>query len=545
MGHNMPSEERDIDARLFRACGNGDPAKVEVLLAHGANPNAVESNGWTPLLCPNGISKNALAIVKLLVAKGANVNYRQPGQGWTPLTQTINNQEPVDVVRFLIQHGADPNASTSDGTTPLHLAARNGSIEVATELLAHGARVDARTNYEQKRGPNSVVDSPQLEVQNTQMDRYFEPGFHFSGQTPLFEVAKNWNPKMAALLIKHGAKLSTTDDNGWTLLHWATEAGVTQAIYGLAALGADVNAASKLGFRPLHVAMHVGFGFASPHVIRVLVSCGANPSLRNSVGQTPMDLLRSDAHRWLANPDHEPQYEMTGDMRQRYLVMANEARLALDPKSKPISDEKMQVNPNGTHYSSLSLFDLQVERTVRVVNQRAVLELKIPAGPKTPSAVTFTAVSLENFDTLTPLPFNLNLSEGNLHTARFEFPAGAAIGGSVDIEYKQKGPGDASGSGSLSDMGSINPSFSTDQNGRVSITHDIEGRTLILEIIAVKRIGKTVPGLGGRVLKVTANKPAQVVGLIAMPDSRLSTSIAYRFRLLPNTKWHNQRIALP
>jgi len=50
----------------------------------------------------------------------------------------------LDIVRFLLQHGCDPNATTMRGETSLHLAARGNQTDVMKLLIHGGAEVDAR-----------------------------------------------------------------------------------------------------------------------------------------------------------------------------------------------------------------------------------------------------------------------------------------------------------------------------------------------------------------------------------------------------------------
>ena len=77
-----------------------------------------------------------------LLAKGAEVNARN-AYGWTPLHVAAAGGDPA-VVALLLQHGADVHAQSHIGTTPLDNATtRGGRKAVIDQLLAHGAR---RTN---------------------------------------------------------------------------------------------------------------------------------------------------------------------------------------------------------------------------------------------------------------------------------------------------------------------------------------------------------------------------------------------------------------
>ena len=77
--------------------------------------------------------------MQALLAKGAEVNARN-AHGWTPLHVSAAGGDPV-VVALLLKHGADVHARSHIGTTPLDNATtRGGRKAVIDLLLAHGAR---------------------------------------------------------------------------------------------------------------------------------------------------------------------------------------------------------------------------------------------------------------------------------------------------------------------------------------------------------------------------------------------------------------------
>jgi len=114
----------------------GHPSTARVLLDHGADFEAESRNGLglRPLHSAAahrqmGVS---LEIVRLLLDRGADPNRSQKG-GYTPLHQAAARAH-LKMIELLLDRSADVNARTDDGRTPLTLARDNGH-DAASELL--------------------------------------------------------------------------------------------------------------------------------------------------------------------------------------------------------------------------------------------------------------------------------------------------------------------------------------------------------------------------------------------------------------------------
>ena len=144
---------------LHEAVKFSQKEKVELLIAKGADIEAKDSLGMTPLRWAFTMGKNN-EIIELLLAKGANINARlKNGQTILHEVRAKNDAEQ------LIAWGADVNAKDELGQTPLFLAAFWGRREVAELLIANGAIVNAQDNmgntplkYAESMGHKDVTD---------------------------------------------------------------------------------------------------------------------------------------------------------------------------------------------------------------------------------------------------------------------------------------------------------------------------------------------------------------------------------------------------
>lgn len=180
---------------------NTSKSHLEALLAQGANINARDEFGRTPLYYAAGHDFDGrddvfLEIVELLLDKGADVN---PKQEITPRS----NKYPW-----------------SEVTTPLHIAAFN-SHKMVELLIRYGADVNAR---------------------------------NFREQTPLHIAAFFKHELVATPIVAQMADVNAKDRDGNTPLHVAALHQSKAVVELLIASGADINAKNKLGETPLDIA---------------------------------------------------------------------------------------------------------------------------------------------------------------------------------------------------------------------------------------------------------------------------------------------------
>jgi uncharacterized protein len=127
---------------IFEATCLGDVERVEKLLAHDPSLiGAFSPDGWTALHLAAHLGKPEAA--QLLLARGAQVDaVARNGIANQPLQAAIAGREP-ELVRLLIAAGADVNHRSHGGFTASHLAAEIGSREILEQLRAAGADLGA------------------------------------------------------------------------------------------------------------------------------------------------------------------------------------------------------------------------------------------------------------------------------------------------------------------------------------------------------------------------------------------------------------------
>jgi len=224
---------------LATAARHTNTAAAVLLLAHG-----VDACG--PLF--PAAEAGAVSVVRTLLAHGAQVNATN-GDCETPLHAAARNGNP-EIVRLLLEHGAGPYLPNRYmGDSALHVAASNGHAVAVALLLAAGVPVNST---------NCVADTPlHLAAKSADYETLAVLLAHGAdanrrgdgGATALHIVAGKGRRDLARLLIAKGASVNVRDMNQWTALHWAADAKQFATAQYLLRQGAEVDlrAAAMLG----------------------------------------------------------------------------------------------------------------------------------------------------------------------------------------------------------------------------------------------------------------------------------------------------------
>jgi ankyrin repeat protein len=255
-GADLNLADPDGTTALLVAVINAHYDLAELLLENGADPNIGDVTGMTPLYA--AVDLNTFAdtpgrpaprptgrldtpgLIKVLLAHRADPNARlkapilvrvhdrgdpQLGEGATPLMRAAKKSD-TDVMRVLLDAGADPRLSTRTGATALALASGLGGA-------GRFAEYDAR----------QVTEADQIEA--------------------------------ARLCLDHGADVNAVNEAGQTAMHAAVAGRDAEFVRFLVGRGARLDVKDRQGRTPLDVAMGIGGrgrGGAPPVVRESMVS---------------------------------------------------------------------------------------------------------------------------------------------------------------------------------------------------------------------------------------------------------------------------------
>jgi ankyrin repeat protein len=270
---------------LYHASEFADNAALKVLLKVKPKPK------WTDYCLCHKMDMEDPAGVKLFISAGADVNRLIEGgqmQGYRPLHFAISRRRSVEIIKLLLDAGANPNLPAADGTSPYKYARRLGRSELADFLFEHGA-VDDLTPRDKLVAALSLGDRNAVR-KLIAGDKSVLPQLTKDDHKLLVGAAFADNVAAVRLMLDMGFPIETRTGTkaGWdaNALHHAAWAGHLSVIRLLLKRGANPKQEHSYGGNALgaaiHGATHAGHARGAA-AVRLIAAAMDLPELRKSL----------------------------------------------------------------------------------------------------------------------------------------------------------------------------------------------------------------------------------------------------------------------
>ena len=303
-GADVEAHSSTFPCPLQAAASNNQIDSVELLLEHGADINA-RSGKRGDALCA-AASSHAIDIARLLISYGANVNAWD--YDYCPAISAA--AQNVDMVRLLLDNGADPNTSGSRHS-PLQFAAHWKSLDSLKTLLAHGADVKATRND-------------------------FGSALHAAAASGCVESV--------VLLLDHGADVNAPSEEYGPVLH----AGVSNVdvVRILLDSGADVNSCGG----PHQSALQAAAQSKNIESVKVLLERGANVNGSGDYCGHALVAAADDVYIMKTLLEHDADVNAQGD--HRHALYAAAKNKDIEVVRTPLDDHEVNIDATGGVYGS-------------------------------------------------------------------------------------------------------------------------------------------------------------------------------------------------
>ena len=270
-GGDVNSMDTKLKTPLYHASREGNTAVVELLVERDADTNMRNQYGWTALHI--AACKGHTPVVEVLLKAGTDIECKTRDKGSTPLAVAAHKGQELTVER-LLKAGALVNARDKYASTPLHHASAHGHVEVVEMLLKAGASVNSKNVHD---------------------------------NIPLHTASAGGHAEVVETLLKAGASVDLKNKHGRTSLIHTAYYGHKTTIELLLAAGADINTRAISGRTVLHEGIFkhdkdhsksrylcaiCACSETRENIVRLLCEKGADPSVRDNKGVSPLSMLR-------------------------------------------------------------------------------------------------------------------------------------------------------------------------------------------------------------------------------------------------------------
>ncbi|KAM9299402.1 protein phosphatase 1 regulatory subunit 12C [Gastrophryne carolinensis] len=358
----QPEERGDAGGRSVRferaaeflaACAGGDLLEAEDMLRAAEDGESIidstNADGISALhqAC---IDEN-LEVVEFLVNHGANVN-QADNEGWTPL-HVAASCGYMEIAEYLLKHSANIAAVNSDGDVPLDIA-EDDCMEtlLRAEIEKRGIDIEAVKREEEE----VMLQDARQWLNASKIEDIRHPK---TGASALHVAAAKCYIEVMRILLQAGFDPNVRDKDGWTPLHAAAHWGVEEACRLLVEHFCDMNALNNVGQRPCDVAEEEIVSLLEDlqkkqedlrsekeaNLKRTFIDTGIEQPPLNTAKHRRSSVCRMSSKEKISVQDQSKERKTLGTIT----VGDEESSSSSDEETESINDfkENMQINENG------------------------------------------------------------------------------------------------------------------------------------------------------------------------------------------------------
>jgi ankyrin repeat protein len=256
-----PNRRSNYDATILQEWAwGGDPELTKIvmgiLIKKGADVNARSHRDlrWTPL--HGACTRRRGSVAEFLVENGADINAKD-GKGQTPLLISVQAND-LDTTKMLIKNGADVHVKNDIGLTLMDIAWKRGYMEIVELLKKHGIKQTQKYEQSIEMAINSkdlekvkelIAQGADVNARDSRGNMALHRAIRVRGLSDAERLS------LVKILISGGADVNVKDRRrGATPLHLVVFRGNKELVELLIQNGADVNAIGDQGETPLGLA---------------------------------------------------------------------------------------------------------------------------------------------------------------------------------------------------------------------------------------------------------------------------------------------------
>ena len=263
--------------------GNCNKEVLQSIIDHGADVNATNEEGDTPLMLARK-NENEDAI-NVLLSTGANRSRTfKDAYGDTWIHYAVRKDCSNEVLQSIIDQGDDVNATNKKNVTSLMLASEKGNVYAMNVLLSAGADRTIKDANGDTWIHYAIHGYCSIEVLQSIIDQGDDVNAtNKKNVTSLMLASEKGNVYAMNVLLRAGADRTIKDANGDTWIHYAIRGNCNrEVLQSIIDQGADVNATNKKNVTSLMLASEKGNVYA----MNVLLRAGADRTIKDANGDT-------------------------------------------------------------------------------------------------------------------------------------------------------------------------------------------------------------------------------------------------------------------